>query len=476
MQSIANLTKSVELIKSGKLDEGLVLLNGIIEETPDNIDALSWTGMAYHLAGQYSNAVTYFKKIIALDKQNLDALKNLGAAYIAMGLAQEAEHVFSLAHDQDPTNADINYNLGFFAEMKQDYAKAITYYQATITANPLIKEAYIQLGNVLNITGQKKGAFIVFCEAEKQFSDDPDIQFCRGKMAESMVPGWHIPMLADQDRNNAFQAAIEKVVKPGDVVLDIGTGSGLLSMMAVRAGAKHVYACEMVDAMAMVAQEIVDNNGYGDQITIIDKSSFDLVMGQDLPEKVDVIVSETFDFALVGEGALNNLRHAKETFLKAGGRIIPESAKLNAVILECPFLRSLHPIGDVNGFDLSPMKVFANPLSYKDARITLDGEGEYRVLTEPFTVAEFDFKNIPQGILNFSSDITGAEDGEGDSVHMWFDLHLCEGVDLSTRIRNPRHHWRQPTQSLLQVKDVKAGESFKMHTQYGAYFHFQIED
>ena len=466
------INQSIEFIKSGKTEQAIALLGSVLIDDPDNMEALSWSGTAKHLGGRSAEAVGDFLKILELDEENCAAMINLGAAYIALGQAAEAELTFKKAHKLDPTNADVNYNLGFFAEMNGKYKEAIIHYQETINYAPHIKEAYIQLGNVMNITGQKKGAFLIFCEAEERFPNDTDLKFCRGKVAESLVPGWHLPMLADQERNDAFQAAIEKVVKPGDVVLDVGTGSGLLAMMAVRAGAAHVYACEMVDAMAMTAQEVIELNGFGEQITIIDKNSSQLKLGKDLPEKVDVIVSETFDFALVGEGALTSLRHAKENFLKEGGKLIPESGELYGVVLECPFFHNIYPVQKVNGFDLSPMNVFSNLLAYKDARITLNREGEYKVLTDPFTVAAFDFYNIPPNLIHNQTPVRCIEDGIGDSIHMWFDLHLCEGVDLSTKIRNPQHHWRQPTQALLDRIQLKKGQSFRMQTTYGAYFNF----
>jgi protein arginine N-methyltransferase 1 len=94
-------------------------------------------------------------------------------------------------------------------------------------------------------------------------------------------------MIADRVRTNAYAGAIMRAVKPGDVVLEIGCGPGLFSLLACRAGAKRVYAMES-NASVAFARELVVANGYAERIEILHGSSRQL----DLPERANVILSD----------------------------------------------------------------------------------------------------------------------------------------------------------------------------------------
>jgi type I protein arginine methyltransferase len=97
----------------------------------------------------------------------------------------------------------------------------------------------------------------------------------------------HRTMVCDRVRTEAFCRAIEEVVRPGDTVLDVGAGTGILSVFAARAGAARVYAVERT-AVAALAQELAAANGVADCVHVIHGDVLDL----ELPERVDVIVSE----------------------------------------------------------------------------------------------------------------------------------------------------------------------------------------
>ncbi|KAK4467530.1 hypothetical protein MN116_008908 [Schistosoma mekongi] len=115
-------------------------------------------------------------------------------------------------------------------------------------------------------------------------------------------------VLHDSDRNYEYRLAIEHTVKllkqcldKPIHVLDIGTGNGLLSMMAVKAGADYVTACESFPPMAKCALRIIKNNGFSDKINVVPKRSADLVVGLDMPSKANVLVAELFGTELIGE-------------------------------------------------------------------------------------------------------------------------------------------------------------------------------
>ena len=107
-----------------------------------------------------------------------------------------------------------------------------------------------------------------------------DARLMLAQLHKSAVSAWHFPMMNDRPRNEAFDEAIRSVVESGDLVLDIGAGSGLLSMMAARAGAQKVVACELVEDLAMMARDITAANGFEGQINIVHSESQALKVGE----------------------------------------------------------------------------------------------------------------------------------------------------------------------------------------------------
>ena len=107
---------------------------------------------------------------------------------------------------------------------------------------------------------------------------------------------FHRSLIGDKRRSHAYRQAILDVVHEGDVVLDIGTGSGLLACFACQAGAQRVYAVEQTEIIN-VAKQLAQDNGFADRIVFLEKD----VRHIDLPEQVDVIVSELISKAVIGQ-------------------------------------------------------------------------------------------------------------------------------------------------------------------------------
>ncbi|HLL54311.1 MAG TPA: methyltransferase domain-containing protein [Myxococcaceae bacterium] len=129
----------------------------------------------------------------------------------------------------------------------------------------------------------------------------------------------HVLMLDDQLRMAAYSAAIAETVKPGDVVLDLGTGTGILGLLALRNGASRVYGVDLNPDILALAEKRLRNAGYGDRFTAIKGLSYEVA----LPERVDVIISELMGNISDNEDFVPILADARRRFLKAGGLLIP---------------------------------------------------------------------------------------------------------------------------------------------------------
>jgi len=166
----------------------------------------------------------------------------------------------------------------------------------------------------------------------------------------------HQVMLADRRRIQAYDRALARSVRSGDVVIDVGAGLLVLSFLALRHGARHVYAIEADPETAFLARQIVAHNNLEDRLTVIEGDAR-LVH---TPEKADVLVSEMMGnlgpeeemAAIVAAVARHNVR--------SGGRLVPERLVTRVRAVE------LGPEGwgvwqgEVGGFSLGPVRDYAS--------------------------------------------------------------------------------------------------------------------
>ncbi|MEU7035020.1 50S ribosomal protein L11 methyltransferase [Streptomyces sp. NPDC046237] len=270
------------------------------------------------------------------------------------------------------------------------------------------------------------------------------------RAVRALVPRWHFGMMNDTERNQAYAKAIQQVVGDGQLVLDIGTGGGLLALLAARSGAQRVVTVEAVDVVAATAREIVRQNGHDDVVTVVSGLSTDLRVGVDLSRRADVLVTEIFDCALLGEFAVPALKHARRELLAPGATVLPRSGRLFAQFVESPELHSLNHVGEVEGFDFSP---FASLTSLEYFSTTLTNY-RHRPLTDPVEIFHFDFaQDIEPTARHF--DVTPLDNGAAHAVVMWFELDLAEGITLSNSPSDTGSHWKQAIQTLPEPWRLK---------------------
>jgi protein arginine N-methyltransferase 1 len=246
----------------------------------------------------------------------------------------------------------------------------------------------------------------------------------------------HRSMLADQVRMAAYQKAIHEAVKAGDVVADIGTGSGILAFFALQAGAKKVYAIEQ-NKIIEDAEQLAKINGLDKKIVFIRERS-DRV---ELPEKVDVVTSELIGYFGLEENLLRFKIDTRERFLKPGGMLIPGWMKLYLVPVEAEKIWK-EKIGlwnsDYYSIDFSPIRHHA-----VSQRYVTNCTSDVEPLALPSVVSHIDFYKIKKIPSIFRGKITVNKKGAFHGLACYFESGLSPGVVLSTSLKNPPTHWKQ---------------------------------
>ena len=278
----------------------------------------------------------------------------------------------------------------------------------------------------------------------------------------------HIRMLNDKARTLAFQKAIRATVEPHDIVLDIGTGNGILAATAAMAGAKHVYAVERTEFIE-VARAVFKANGLADKITLIKGDSSNI----SLPEKATVLVSEIIGNDPFDEGILRTFNDANQRLLTADARVIPQSISLFAVAVEAPAHKhnqlqitksNLHNWKEWYGIDFSAFLDFnddrdVHKLSQKSAAVK-----NWNLLSAPLELATIDLKNNNNKVEAIEKQLALSGNGVLNGVLLYFETHLSENNVLSLHPNQvaDSNHWSCPL-FLVEGKQVSAGETVKLH-------------
>ena len=236
-------------------------------------------------------------------------------------------------------------------------------FQALIDAAGDNVPALLRLAEVAGQRNNYRCAAELAGRARILWPDDPETAFVAADIISRTVPEFHLPMMHDVARNAAFADAIARQVQPDMRVLDIGSGSGLLAMMAARAGAGEVWSCEAQPAVAAVARDIVRRNGYADRVNILSKHSRDIDAAADMGGPADLIVAEVIASDVVSEHVLPTMRDAVRRLARPGARLIPQAAEIRVALAWWDKLDRRY-IGEVDGFDLTPFNRLVQPHFY----------------------------------------------------------------------------------------------------------------
>ena len=321
----------------------------------------------------------------------------------------------------------------------------------------------VRLGCALMMAGKGAEAVAIVERTLEEHPGDPEWREAGRTVLSYGVPGFHRSMLADSARNEAYARAIRESVRPGDVVLDIGTGSGLLAMMAAQAGAARVVACEANPALAATAREIVGRNGFGDRIEIVAGKSTALERSGTLAGGADLIVSEIFSHTLIDEGAIESLNHAMKRLARPGARIIPASASIQVALVE--FASEVPAQVDrVAGFDLSLFGRHMPP------SITVPtSSGKLHLRSPARTLFDFDFTRGEAPAEGRRTLTLRSRGGRVTGAVQWIALRLAEGVAFENAPDPGRwSHWPSVVYPFDSPLETMAEEELEVEAWHDA--------
>jgi protein arginine N-methyltransferase 1 len=238
----------------------------------------------------------------------------------------------------------------------------------------------------------------------------------------------HHTYVSDPARMGAFTRAVDAVVRPGDTVVDLGSGTGILALLACRAGARRVYCLEAGDIISL-ARDVGRANGFADRLVFLRNHSSRI----DLPERADVLLGDPMGRFGFEAGLLDAFVDARNRFLEPGARLIPQRISLNVALVGPLDERELIEFWGQrpSGFDFTPARQIAANTGFP----VFLAPG--CLLSDPLvglSIAAADAEHAP---VVFEVTARAARRGELHGIGGWFDAELAPGVRMTNSPLSP---------------------------------------
>lgn len=393
--------------------------------------------LALDAAGQRADALAELTLAVEAGLDDYDCLCLAGDALLDWDAPEYAIAAYDQAIALAPHSSHAHLRRGTAFAGCGDVGSAIRDMRRATLLQPNLAAAHVALGDEQRTAGLLDAAVASYRQA---LAIEPANTAARNGLESAIaaaVPPWHLAMLNDEGRAAAYDAAIRRAVRPGMHVLDIGTGSGLLAMMAARAGAARVTACESVGMLAATARRIVSANGLAERIQVVHRRSTALAPGPN--ERAELLVAEIVDCGLLSEGVLATIADARARLLRPGAQIIPAAASIYAVPVESAALHAELRVGRISGFDLRDFNdLAAHPYRQLDVR-----SYPWRPLTAPAELFRFDFSAASPAPETRELRLLPISDGTAHALVLWFRLMLDDESVIGTGPHDPPTHWKQ---------------------------------
>lgn len=447
------LHEALTLIDGGSTAKAILVLNKLVASRPEMVAAHIFLGLALDASGKRAVAIKALDAALATDLVEFDDLALIGDVLLEWDRPGKAAAAFRRAIRISPHAAAGFWGLGRAESRLGDTTAARRNLEKAVLLHPSFTPAHIDLGHEFRATSHNDAAIASYRRALEIDPDNQEAAAALDQVIAAMVPQWHYSMVNDARRNRAFDRAIKKAVTAGSRVLDIGAGTGLLAMMAARAGARRVTACETVMPLAEVARDIVAANGLAGRIDIVGRKSTDLEIGSDMTRRANLLVAEIVDTGLLSEGVLDAFAHARSHLLTRTAKIIPAGATVFAMAIESEAIDAECRAGKAAGFDVSALNRLA-PKLYHQTDIN---RYKWRALSQPVKIFDFDFTQGAIAPAQRRIPFKAVADGACHAIAFWFRLDLDDEISIDTGPSSPPTHWQQAVYALNPPVKLKNG-------------------
>jgi protein arginine N-methyltransferase 1 len=234
-------------------------------------------------------------------------------------------------------------------------------------------------------------------------------------------------MFADRVRMDAYAAAIQKAVRPGDAIVDLGCGPGIFALLACTAGASHVYAIDL-NGIVEFGRHLAVVNGFADRIDFLRGDSRQM----HLPVRANVIVSDLRGALPLFSHAVGTLQDARARFLAEGGTLIPLRDTLVAAVVELPdFHREI-----TNSWKSIPHLDLSTGLPLVLNSVYRHSLKPQQLLSESQSWHVLDYTSGVQSQARSTLQLCATRSAVGHGVGLWFETELMEGIGYSTEPRS----------------------------------------